>query len=73
MDEERFQQVEKWLNEQVEATQAMNKSLNKFIVIMGNQEAARNVEPPSPVIMQTPHKPWNRCEGSGYDYKAMDK
>jgi hypothetical protein len=27
----------------------MNETLNKFIVIMGNQEAARNVAPPPPV------------------------
>jgi hypothetical protein len=49
MDEERFQQIEKRLNEQTEATQAMNETLNKFIVIMGNQEAARNIAPPPPV------------------------
>jgi hypothetical protein len=49
MDEERFQQMEKRLNEQVEATRAMNETLNKFIVIMGNQEVARNVVPPPPV------------------------
>jgi hypothetical protein len=49
MDEERFQQMEKRLNEQVEATRAMNETLNKFITIMGNQEAARNVAPPPPV------------------------
>jgi hypothetical protein len=49
MDEERFQQMEKRLNEQAEATRAMNEMLNKFIAIMGNQEAARNVAPPPPV------------------------
>jgi hypothetical protein len=27
----------------------MNKTLNKFIAIMGNQEAARSVAPPPPV------------------------
>jgi hypothetical protein len=27
----------------------MNETLNKFIAIMGNQEAARNVAPPPPV------------------------
>jgi hypothetical protein len=37
--------MEKRLNEQAEATWAMNETLNKFIVIMGNQEAARNVAP----------------------------
>jgi hypothetical protein len=47
MDNERFQQMEKRLNEQAEATRAMNETLNKFIVIMGNKEAARNVAPPS--------------------------
>jgi hypothetical protein len=45
MDEERFQQIEKRLNEQAEATRAMNETLNKFIAIMCNQEAARNVAP----------------------------
>jgi hypothetical protein len=49
MDKERFQQMEKWLNEQAEATRAMNETLNKFIAIMGNQEAARNVAPPPSV------------------------
>jgi hypothetical protein len=49
MDEESFQQMEKRLNEQAETTQAMNETLNKFIVIMGNQEAARDVAPPPPV------------------------
>jgi hypothetical protein len=49
MDDKRFQQMEKRLNEQAEATQAMNETLNKFIAIMGNQEAARNVAPPPPV------------------------
>jgi hypothetical protein len=46
MDEERFQQMEKTLNEQAEATRAMNKALNKFLVVMANQEVARNVAPP---------------------------
>jgi hypothetical protein len=50
MDDERFQQMEKRLNEQAEATRAMNETLNKFIAIMGNQEAARNVVPPPPVL-----------------------
>jgi hypothetical protein len=49
MDDERFQQMEKRLNEQAEATWAMNETLNKFIAIMGNQEAARSVAPPPPV------------------------
>jgi hypothetical protein len=49
MDEEQFQQMEKRLNEQAEATRAMNKTLNKFLVVMANQEAARNVTPPPPV------------------------
>jgi hypothetical protein len=53
MDKEWFQQMEKRLNEQAEATQAMNETLHKFIAIMGNQEAARNVAPPplSPCLM----------------------
>jgi hypothetical protein len=49
MDEERFQQMEKRLNEQAEATRAMNKTLNKFLAVMVNQEVARNVAPPPPV------------------------
>jgi hypothetical protein len=51
MDEERFQQMEKRLNEQAEATRAMNKTLNKFIAIMGNQEAQKT----SPPLPQSPH------------------
>jgi hypothetical protein len=49
MDEERFQQMEKRLNEQAEATRAMNEILNKFLAVMANQEVARNVTPPIPV------------------------
>jgi hypothetical protein len=49
MDEERFQQMEKRLNEQAEATRAMNETLNKFLAVMANQEVARNVAPPPPV------------------------
>jgi hypothetical protein len=49
MDEERFQQMERGLNEQAEATRAMNETLNKFLAVMANQEAARNVAPPPPV------------------------
>jgi hypothetical protein len=48
MDEERFQQMEKRLNAQAEATQAMNETLNKFLAVMANQEVARNVAPPPP-------------------------
>jgi hypothetical protein len=57
MDEERFQQMEKRLNEQAEATQAMNETLNKFLAVMAKQEAARNVTPPplaSPPPVTTP-------------------
>jgi hypothetical protein len=54
MDEKRFQQMEKRLNEQVEATQAMNETLNKFIAIMDNQEVARNIAPPPPPPVPTP-------------------
>jgi hypothetical protein len=48
MDKERFQQMEKRLNEQAEATRTINETLNKFLVVMANQEAARNVTPPPP-------------------------
>jgi hypothetical protein len=49
MDEEQFQEMEKRLNEQAEATRAMNETLNKFLAVIANQEAARNVAPPPPV------------------------
>jgi hypothetical protein len=49
MDDKGFQQMEKRLKEQAEATRALNETLNKFIAIMGNQEVARNVTPPPPV------------------------
>jgi hypothetical protein len=49
MDEQRFQQMEKSLNEQAEANRAMNGTLNKFIAIIGNQGVARNVAPSPPV------------------------
>jgi hypothetical protein len=57
MDDERFQQMEKRLNEQAEATRAMNETLNKFITIMSNIEAAKVVAPPpsvSPQLVTTP-------------------
>jgi hypothetical protein len=41
--------MEKRLNEQVEATWAMNETLNKFLAVMANQEVARNVATPPPV------------------------
>jgi hypothetical protein len=44
--------MEKRLNKQVEATRAMNETLNKFIAIMGIQEAARSVAPTLPVSPQ---------------------
>jgi hypothetical protein len=58
MDEERLQQMEKRLNEQAEATRAMNETLNKFLAVMANQEVARNVTPPpaSPPPVTTPLK-----------------
>jgi hypothetical protein len=59
MDEERFQQMEKRLNEQAEATRAINETLNKFLAVMANQEAARNVAPlplASPPPVTTPLK-----------------
>jgi hypothetical protein len=51
MDEERFQQMEKRLNKQAEATRTMNE--NRFIAIMGNQEAARNIAPSSGVTAKS--------------------
>jgi hypothetical protein len=41
--------MEKRLNEQAEATRAMNETSNKFIAIMSNQEAAKSIAPPPPV------------------------
>jgi hypothetical protein len=52
MDDERFQQMEKRLNEQAEATQAMNETLNKLITIMSNIEAVKVIAPPPPVSPQ---------------------
>jgi hypothetical protein len=49
--------MEKRLNEQAEATRAMNETLNKFLAVMANQEVARNVAPPpsvSPPRVTTP-------------------
>jgi hypothetical protein len=43
MDNEMFQQMEKRLNEQVEATRAMNETLNMFL---SNLEAAKSVTLP---------------------------
>jgi hypothetical protein len=51
MDKERFQQIEKRLNEQPETTRAMNETLNKFLLVMANQEAARNIAPPPPASL----------------------
>jgi hypothetical protein len=47
MDEERFQQMGKRLNKRVEATQAMNETFNKFIVIMGTKRW-QEMSPPLP-------------------------
>jgi hypothetical protein len=44
--------MEKRLNEQAEATQAMNETLNKFITIMSSIEAAKVIAPPPPVSPQ---------------------
>jgi hypothetical protein len=57
MDKERFQQIEKRLKEQAEATRAMNEPLNEFLAVMANQEVARNIAPPptaSPPHVTTP-------------------
>jgi hypothetical protein len=51
MDKERFQQMEKTLNKQAEATRAMNETLNKFLAVMANQQAARHVAPPPPASL----------------------
>jgi hypothetical protein len=51
--------MEKRLNEQAEATRAMNETLNKFLAVMANQEVARNIAPPplaSPPPVATPLK-----------------
>jgi hypothetical protein len=57
MDDKRLQQMEKRLNKQVGATRAMNETLNKFITIMSNIEAAKVVALPpsvSPQLVTTP-------------------
>jgi hypothetical protein len=45
MDDKRFQQMEKRLNEQAEATQAMNETLNMFPTVMSNLEAMKASHP----------------------------
>jgi hypothetical protein len=50
MDDERFQQMEKRLNKQAEATRAMNETLNEFMTIVSNIEAAEIITPPSPCL-----------------------
>jgi hypothetical protein len=48
--------MEKRLNEQAEATWAMNKTLNKFLTIMSNIEVAKGITPPpldSPKLVTT--------------------
>jgi hypothetical protein len=48
--------MDKRLNEQVEATRAMNETLNKFLTIISNIEAAKSVTPPplvSPPLVTT--------------------
>jgi hypothetical protein len=47
MDDERFQQMEKRLNKQAEATRAMNETLDKCIAIMAE------MLPPSPSLTTT--------------------
>jgi hypothetical protein len=49
MEDKRFQQIEKRLNEQAEATQAMNETLNKFLTVMSDIEVAKRIVPPHPV------------------------
>jgi hypothetical protein len=56
MEDERLQQMEKRLNDQAEAIQAINETLNKFITIMSNQEAAKSVAP-SPSLQITCNHP----------------
>jgi hypothetical protein len=52
MDDERFQQMEKRLNEQVEATRGMNETLNKFIEPLWVTKRRQEMSPPLP---QSPH------------------
>jgi hypothetical protein len=56
MEDERFQQIEKRLNEQAEATRAINETLNKFLTVMSNIEAVKSIAPPplvSPPLVTT--------------------
>jgi hypothetical protein len=45
MDEERFQQMEKRLNEQAEATCAMNETLNKFLAVRATKRQQETSHP----------------------------
>jgi hypothetical protein len=46
MDEERFQQMEKRLNEQAEAIRAMNETLRKFLAVMGEPRGGKKRHTP---------------------------
>jgi hypothetical protein len=48
MDTKQLQNIEKRLNDQAEATQATNKTLNKLLAAFSAQEAREHLMPPPP-------------------------
>jgi hypothetical protein len=48
---ERFQNIEKQLNDQAEASRATNKTLNKLLAAFSTQEVRENLTPPPPASL----------------------
>jgi hypothetical protein len=46
MDIDRFQKIERWLSEQVEATHTTNKALAKIFLMLSTKEAKNIALPP---------------------------
>jgi hypothetical protein len=51
MDVERFQNIEKQLNDQAEATWATNETLNKLLAAFSAREAREHFAPPPPASL----------------------
>jgi hypothetical protein len=59
MDAKRLQNIEKWLNDQVEATRVTNETLNKLLAAFSAREVREHLAPPplaSPSPVTTPLK-----------------
>jgi hypothetical protein len=51
MDAERLQNIEKWLNDQAEATRVTNKTLNKLLAAFSTREVREHLTPPPPASL----------------------